>query len=224
MKSKIITILTLVIAISTLSFKKPEKKILFFGDSITNAGTHGEDAYINKIGYYANQDGLNPELINAGIGGNKVTDLFLRLKSDVLDKSPDIVVVYIGINDIWHKTLQGTGVSFSKFGGFYDAIVQELLKENIKVILCTPSVIGECTDFTNQNDGDLNKYSLWIKNYADSRDIPFINLRKSFLEYNLKHNSDNVSKGILTTDGVHLNKEGNDLVAKEMWTTIKALL
>ena len=219
------TVLILLLAIGTFSFKAPDKKkVLFFGDSITFAGTRGDDAYINKIGFYAKKDGLNPELINAGIGGDKVTDLFFRMGKDVLAKSPDVVIIYIGVNDIWHKSGAGTGTGFSKFGKFYDGIVQELLNNDIKVILCTPAVIGEHTDLTNQNDGDLNKYSLWIKNYAESNEIPFVNLRKSFQDYNLKHNSENKDRGILTSDGVHLNKEGNDLVAREMWVAIKPLL
>lgn len=220
MKTKLFFIL--ILAIGTISFKAPDKKkIVFFGDSITAAGTNGEDSYINKFGFYAKENNFSPELINAGISGNKVTDLYLRLEKDVLSQSPDIVVIYIGINDIWHKTTHGTGTDFDKFDDFYNGIIRKLQDGNIKVIICTPTVIGECTDFSNQNDGDLNKYSQWIRDYSKVNKIDLVDLRKAFLGYILEKNPANETKGILTTDGVHLNKIGNDLVAREMWKVIK---
>jgi len=48
-----------------------------------------------------------------------------------------------------------------------------------------------------------------------------IDLRKIFLAYNVANNPENKTKGILTTDGVHLNAKGNQLVADEMWKVIK---
>ncbi|MCK4920181.1 MAG: hypothetical protein KAS71_03995 [Bacteroidales bacterium] len=221
MRSKIIFIVLL--AMGTISFKAPEqKKIIFYGDSITAAGTRDDNAYINKFGFYAKEDNFSPKLINAGISGNKVTDLYLRLEKDVLSQSPDIVVIYIGVNDIWHKTTKGTGTDFNKFGEFYDEIVQKLLAENINVVICTPAVIGEKIDCSNQQDGDLNKYSQWIRDYAELNDLALVDLRELFLTYNRERNIENIAQGILTTDGVHLNTAGNDLVAKEMWGIMQA--
>ncbi len=71
----------------------------------------------------------------AGIGGNKVYDLYLRLEDDVLSKSPDIVVIYIGVNDVWHKASYGTGTDADKFEKFYRAIINKLQAANAKVIL-----------------------------------------------------------------------------------------
>jgi lysophospholipase L1-like esterase len=51
--------------------------------------------------------------------------------------------------------------------------------------------------------------------------LPLVDLRKIFLDYNAKNNPDNKTKGILTSDGVHLNAAGNQLVADEMWKIIK---
>jgi lysophospholipase L1-like esterase len=47
-----------------------------------------------------------------------------------------------------------------------------------------------------------------------------IDLRKRFLTYNLTHNTANKEAGILTTDKVHLNDEGNKLVAEEMYKAL----
>jgi isoamyl acetate esterase len=87
--------------------------------------------------------------------------------------------------------------------------------------LCTPAAIGEKTDFSNSQDGDLNEYSKIIRNLGAKNNLQLVDLRKSFLEYNLNNNPDNKDRGILTTDRVHLNAKGNQLVADEMWKLIK---
>ncbi len=53
--------------------------------------------------------------------------------------------------------------------------------------------------------------------------LPLVDLRKAFLDYDLKNNPENKDRGILTTDRVHLNAKGNQLVADEMWRAIKSL-
>jgi lysophospholipase L1-like esterase len=164
----------------------------------------------------------NPEyeLIGAGIGGNKVYDLFLRFEDDVLSKKPDVVVMYVGVNDVWHKQSSQTGTDPDKFIAFYTAMIKKLQASGIRVIVCTPAAIGERTDFSNAQDGDLNRYSNIIRELAQKYSCGLVDLRKAFLDYNLKNNPENKESGILTTDRVHLNPAGNKLVAELM---IKAL-
>ena len=206
-----------------MSFRGDRKKrVLFFGDSITAQGMQS-GGYVKRIDSLINAEGLGSkyETIGAGVSGNKVYDLYLRLEEDVLNKAPDIVVIYIGVNDVWHKQSAGTGTDFDKFGKFYQAIVNKLKAANIKVIISTPAVIGERTDFSNQLDGDLNLYSNWIKAFAAKENIPIVDLRKIFLTYNLSHNPENKELGILTKDRVHLNAVGNEIVAEAFWNVIK---
>jgi len=201
-----------------------KKKVIFFGDSITQAAVN-PGGYIVKIGELATADKVADrfDFIGAGIGGNKVYDLFLRMEDDVLSKAPDVVVIYVGVNDVWHKRSYGTGTDIDKFERFYTAIIKKLKAANCKIAVCTPAVIGERTDFSNELDGDLNQYSNVIRNLAKANGLPLIDLRKAFLDYNLKSNKDNKESGILTTDRVHLNEKGNALVADEMWKVLKTL-
>jgi lysophospholipase L1-like esterase len=204
------------------SFHRKPQKVIFFGDSITAAGAK-PGGYIVKMTEALAQKNLssNFELVGAGIGGNKVYDLYLRMDDDVLAQNPDIVFIYIGVNDVWHKTLSGTGTEIDKFGTFYTAIINKLLDRHIKVILCTPAVIGERTDFTNQQDGDMNAYSQVIRNLAQKFHCGLVDLREIFHNYELKNNPGNKESGILTLDKVHLNDAGNQLVADKM---LEALL
>ena len=89
------------------------------------------------------------------------------------------------------------------------------------MILCTPAVIGERTDFSNAQDGDLNRYSQLIRNLAKQYNCTLVDLRKEFLAYNLVNNPENKESGILTTDRVHLNATGNKLVAELMLKALK---
>lgn len=203
-------------------FVQPKKiKVVFFGDSITSQGA-GKNGYIQKMDSLIKLQGLgnNYELVGAGVSGNRVYDLYLRIENDVLDKKPDVVIIYIGINDVWHKTTTGTGTEPAKYEQFYRAIIKKLQAQNIKVIVCTPSVIGEKNDVTNLQDGDLNKYSNIVKGIAKSLSLPVCDLRAAFGDYLKTNNPNNVEKGILTVDGVHLTGAGNLLVANTMWQTI----
>ena len=190
------------------------QRVIFFGDSITELGVK-PDGYIVKIKERLEKDGKSNqyELMGAGVSGNKVYDLFLRLEDDVLRKNPAVVVLYIGVNDVWHKSLAGTGTDADKFEKFYSAILKKLQEKNIKPIVCTPAVIGEKNDCSNQQDGDLNKYSQIIRTLATKYNSSLCDLRKAFTEYSIKNNPTNKDSGILTTDKVHLNEKGNQLVA-----------
>ena len=212
-------ILLVILFIASIAMTMQKKtRILFFGDSITQAGV-GPQGYITKLNQLLKD--RNPdaqyELVGTGIGGNKVYDLYLRMDSDVLEKNPDVVVIWVGVNDVWHKASYGTGTDPDKFQRFYEAIIEKLQAKNIKVYLTTPSTIGERIDNSNQQDGDLNLYSNIIRKLASTMNCGLIDLRKAFLEYNLKNNSENKESGILTTDGVHLNEKGNEFVAEKMF-------
>ena len=213
---KALLITTLFWSMTSFIQDKP-KKVIFFGDSITQAGVQPK-GYICIIAQILEKQGLKDkyELIGAGIGGNKIYDLYLRLEDDVLNKKPDLVLIYIGVNDVWHKATSGTGTDADKFVKFYQAIINKIQANGAKVVLCTPAAIGERTDSSNMQDGDMNNYSNIIRDLAKKNNIRLVDLRKDFLDYNLKNNPENKEKGILTTDRVHLNDLGNQMVADKM--------
>lgn len=205
------------------SFHRKPQKVIFFGDSITELGARS-GGYIVKMISALEQKNLSSDyqLIGAGVSGNKIYDLYLRMDDDVLTQNPNVVFIFIGVNDVWHKTMYGTGTDIDKFEKFYIAIINRLLDRDIRVILCTPAVIGEKTDFTNQQDGDLNAYSQVIRNLAQKFHCGLVDLREIFHNYELKNNPGNKDRGILTVDKVHLNDAGNQLVADKMLEVLLA--
>jgi lysophospholipase L1-like esterase len=204
------------IALTSMTFKP--KRIIFFGDSITQQGV-SKNGYVTLIKQALDSTKYN--VIGAGIGGNKVYDLYLRLEDDVLNKKPDLVVIYVGINDVWHKQSSHTGTDYDKYLKFYQALINKIQGVGSKVVLVTPSVVGEKKDGTNELDADLNKYSEGIRTLAAKNNLPVCDLRKIFTEYEAKNNPEDKEKGVLTVDRVHLNETGNKLVADQLLPLVK---
>lgn len=221
MTKTILSLLVLSVTIFGFTRMQTKKKILFFGDSITQQGA-GPNGYIKKFDSLLHEKGMDGkyETIGAGVSGNKIYDLYLRMEDDVLARNPDAVVIFIGVNDVWHKRTSGTGTDAEKFEKFYNAIIKKLKDRNISVFLCTPATIGEKNDFTNELDGDLNKYAGIIRTIAKNNNCPLIDLRHEFLDYLKTNNPDNKDRGILTVDGVHLNMKGNIFVAQKMYQVL----
>ena len=222
MKLRSIIAILVLFLFAGFSTMQQKQRIVFFGDSITQAGVQPK-GYITVLGELMKQKGIADkyELVGAGIGGNKVYDLYLRVEDDVLAKNPQTVVIWVGVNDVWHKRTSGTGSDADKFERFYNALIKKLKDKNINVYLTTPAAIGEKTDYTNELDGDLNRYAAMIRQIAQKNNCQLVDLRKAFLEYNLANNKENRESGILTSDRVHLNEKGNQVVAEEM---LKALV
>jgi lysophospholipase L1-like esterase len=205
----------------TIELKKGDR-IVFLGDSITQAGV-GPKGYVTLIknALAEKQKDLALEVIGAGISGNKVPDLQKRLDKDVLQKKPALVVIYIGINDVWHgENDPKKGTPKDKFQDGLKDIITKIKAGGANVLLCTPTVIGEKTAGANKLDGLLDEYSDISRKVAKEMKVPLCDLRQAFLDYLKANNPDNKEKNVLTSDRVHLNDAGNRLVAA---TILKAL-
>lgn len=193
-----------------------DAKIIFLGDSITQSGVQ-PNGYVTivKQQIEKNYPNKNIEVVGAGISGNKVPDLQQRLQKDVLDAKPTCVVIYIGINDVWHSQ-SGRGTPKEEFENGLSEIIEKIKDVGAKVILCTPSVIGERVKKTNSLDKMLADYSAASRKLARKTDVKLLDLRRKILNHLRATNPLDREKNILTTDGVHLNAAGNAFVAQQM--------
>lgn len=211
----LIILLFMGVILMSMQNAKPVR-VVFFGDSITELGVQ-PGGYIDRMrNMLKEKNATNFQLIGAGISGNKVYDLYLRLEEDVLRQQPDWVFIYVGVNDVWHKKTHGTGTDPDKFEKFYVALIRKMQAQGIQVALCTPAVIGEKTAGKNELDADLDKFAQIIRKLSAQYGLPLCDLRRFFLDHLAQFNKENKEKGILTNDGVHLNEAGNQLVAEHM--------
>lgn len=201
---------------------KSGDRIVFFGDSITWAGS-GPEGYISIIRETLEKKRRDKdvEFINAGVSGDRVPDLKGRVENDVIARKPAIVFIYIGINDVWHFSLLRTGTPKDRYESGLREIIGKIAGAGARVILCTPSVIGEKRHGSNQYDAMLDEYAGISRKTAKDLNVRICDLRKAFIEYLKVNNPENKEIGILTSDGVHLNNKGNKLVAEQM---LKALV
>jgi len=156
------------------------KRILFQGDSITDCGRKREDFYGMGTGYPLLVKGAlgfdapgEYEVINRGIGGNRIVDLYARIKADFTNLKPDYLSIYIGVNDTWHEIAFGNGVDTDKFERIYAMLLDEitsaldmdteqkvltyLMNLGVTCIVSThrPSVLTMCTHAYRVEDGKI---------------------------------------------------------------------
>ncbi len=225
----LVSIWSLILLISSISFAKAPTvrlkagdRIVFFGDSITRAGTN-QSGYVTLIRQALDRKygALKIDVIGMGVNSNRVPDLQRRVDRDIAAWRPTIVVIYIGINDArtWEALPTGGTLPVAFESGLRE-VIAKCRNTGATVVLCTPSVIGERLHGTNTLDIRLDQYSEISRNLAKELNLPLCDLRKTFLDYIRTHNRHNAQRGILTYDRIHLNRAGNRLVAD---TTLKTL-
>jgi lysophospholipase L1-like esterase len=215
---------------------KDGERIVFLGDSITAQGVKA-GGYVDLIQKQiaTTRPSAGIEVIGAGISGNKVPDLQKRLDKDVLAKNPSVVVIYIGVNDVWHWEKHSVGTKIEDYRTGLEEIIGKIQAAKARVILCTPAVIGEAIPVlpdplpdsashleklqwhNRQADCEralmLDEYAAASRSAAKQSGAEFLDLRRAFLDYLKENNPSNKTRGVLTVDGVHMNAEGNRFVA-----------
>jgi lysophospholipase L1-like esterase len=190
---------------------KSPPHIVFVGDSITHQGG-ASGGYVDLI----KQAYPDRAIAYYGLSGGRVADLWTGKcnwsqtipYAAILKTAPTILVLYIGVNDIWHEPPTSPEV----FQSHLAELVSQAKQSGAIVILATPAVIGENRK-ENPKNPMLEEFSQLAEAVAAARSVIFCNLRQAFMDYLAMHNVADADRGILTTDGVHLNTAGNQLVA-----------
>jgi len=126
-------------------------KLLFIGDSIT-ACARQDDPEELGFGYVrmirdrlvARTPEAAPSVANRGTDSDRIADLERRWQRDVLDHAPDLLSIYIGINDVWHTLPpNGHGADLGAFVTLYRALLDQTRRAlpQTAIVLCEPSVL-----------------------------------------------------------------------------------
>ncbi len=214
-------------------------KILFQGDSITDAGRsrvmprYLGKGYVSYIAYNLMQEGYRHEIRNTGFGGNRICDIYARWEEDTLNIDFDMLSFMCGINDIGFQIREGKGINPSKWKFIYDRMLYEVMEKNpaAKLILMEPFILKrdlEDVDMSNQNDIFLN-YDLWrsqidergeiAKELADKYHAVFVPLGKVF-----DRKCQEVGVDKWTVDCIHPTPAGHKVIAEEWLKACKHLL
>ena len=208
------------------------KKIVMMGDSITEGGRspHGFITLLDQT-LKATYPGSKFDIDNVGVSGQKAPDMHKRFKRDVLDKHPEMVMISVGVNDVWHDFRKpdwsgrdasgrsGNGVKLDVHIHELEAMVMEAKSAGIKVVMLSPSVVYE--DLGCEENKRMSLYVDAQRKLAQKNKVPFVNLFKSFNSViGAFQKESGRSQLLLTTDGVHLNDQGNTLFASNILKTL----
>lgn len=200
-------------------------KILFFGDSITDMGRQREDtdpAFRMGVGYpnfIAGELGYTDpnayKFYNRGISGNRVVDLYARIKSDVWNLQPDVLSILIGVNDVWHEINGANGVDIERYERVYRAVIEDTRARfpDMKIILCEPFVLkGIATDGEERwaRFLEVKEYAKVVKKLSEECGTYFLPLQEALDEAAEKYGAANY-----LYDGVHPAPAGAHLIAGE---------
>jgi lysophospholipase L1-like esterase len=196
--------------------------ILFQGDSITD-GARGRNSDLNHIlghGYQyilagqllADNIGKNIEIINRGISGNRISDLYGRWQEDCLNLHPTVLSILIGINDIAFKYINGSGSDPDRFEKIYCNLIDEVLEHNPDTFL----VIME-PFYGVSPDPDIHAHYVpridamreKAKAVAEKYNAVFVPLQDVFDDYAKENDIFDV-----TWDGIHPTVLGHHFIAK----------
>lgn len=209
-----------------MNFKTGEK-IVLIGDSITEDGRFDDPkdigtGYVSLIHDYINEhlSGLQINVVNKGVGGDRVTDLAERWEEDVISEKPDWVSVSIGINDVWRQldNPDMEQVSPELFEKTYDELLHTLKEHTkAKLILMEPTIIEE--DVNSVGNALLKPYVEIVKKLANKYDAVLVSTHQTFLNFIEK-----TPKASMTTDGVHMNDLGRKLMATTWLVSTKVMV
>ena len=191
-------------------------KILFQGDSITDAGRDRRNYHQMGNGYpkyaAAALAGQFPEIsfefINLGISGNRTDQLFDRLYPDAIALKPDIISILIGINDIWHR-YDGVHVETTdaQIETNYRAILTHLREQTkAKIVMLSPYLL-DCEDKDRVREG-LKTVLPIIRRLAEEFADVYIPLDQLFEEALKKQ----PEPKFYSADGVHPNANGAQFI------------
>lgn len=197
-------------------------RILFQGDSITDCGRSREHDS-QKGGGYANfvsaqlsvEHPGEYQVINRAISGNRIVDLYARIKADLINLKPDVLSIHIGINDVWHEVEMSNGVDAEKFEKIYDMLLCEVKEAlpNIKIILLGAYVTkGRATEKAWEYfETEAKKRAESAKRLAEKHGCVFVDLQSEFDKAIERH-----PEPYWTMEGVHPTEAGHEII-KRAW-------
>lgn len=204
------------------------KTFLFQGDSITDASRNRDDEE-NNLGHgyafllaseFENNGKSKIRFINRGKGGDRITDVYARIKEDIINLKPDYMSILIGVNDVSHELTMSCGVSPKKFRMIYEMLIDEIKESlpEIKIIILEPFILkGVHTEkLWNAFNSEVGKMAEISKQIAEKYGFEFVPLQNKFNELCSDGNP-----GYWTADGIHPSLEGHRIIKEELQKVIE---
>lgn len=202
-----------------------DKTIVFFGDSITDSAksfnpNHSFGAgYVNMLKteievYYPE---LNIKIFNEGVGGNKTENLLERFNEAITSKNPDLVFLFIGINDVWHPYEAGSKPCNKDILERMTLLINKIKNLGSKVVLLTPFLFPAepFLEFFTELKPYFESYYKEYKEYLNENNLEYIDIYEILKPYSI------VAENHLTKDSVHPEIIGHGIIAQAVLEYLK---
>ena len=185
--------------------------IAFLGDSITQAGSY-DDGYIRLFEKVILNLGIEQyTFFERGVGGNTSADMLARVDKDVVAYHPTWTTYSAGVNDICYT---GKTQTLDQYKANVTATFDKLDACGTKVIVFTTTPISEQT-----GESPLDSYVTWLRTEANRRGYRIAEMNTAMKDELIARGATGSTPWKLTTDGIHLNADGNKIMA---WELLKA--
>jgi acyl-CoA thioesterase-1 len=202
-------------------------RIVMLGDSITQIG-EGPGGYVWLVRHYMNAlyPAQNIEVINAGISGNRSNDMLARYQTDVLDRKPDLVTISVGVNDVWHGFYDNhplgdgpRGIKLEDYRRNVEELVTKAEAIGARVVMLSATPIYE--EFGNNENAKQAHYNAALRDIARHHHLVYVDYQKPMREIVTSYRKRTGGRdNFLTVDGVHMNAEGNKVMAHTLLTAL----
>lgn len=204
------------------------KTFLFQGDSITDANRvdDNEDNFGLGCGYpllvaadFSENRRSELKFINRGVSGDRITDVYARIKEDIINLKPDFMSILIGVNDVAHELTMQCGVDTKKFEMIYGMLIEEIKEAlpDIKIIIMEPFVLkGSATsELWTDYKKEVKARGEAAKRAALKYGLCFVELQNKFDEACADGDT-----RYWSVDGVHPTAAGHQIIKEELMKTI----
>ncbi len=192
---------------------KKKSTILFLGDCITSGNrdyNNPDDignGYVARIADAIRNYRIN--VVNHGHDENRTINLLEDYEENIKNVNPDVVTIYIGMNDVWHHYTKGIETTNEEFEHNYRSLLEKIKNDlNIPIIIIEPFVIDITPEITKRREELWQKVDI-IRKLAREYASEYIALDGSFASACIKHPIDYYS-----LDGVHPTEEGHKFIAR----------
>lgn len=203
-------------------------RIYAFGDSITYGAWDSHGGWCDRLKSQLHQLKLNPnnkvkfQLFNLGIGGENSRSLLKRIEAEIKFRHrqdwPPIIIIATGGNDTRYLENEEAAISISEYANNLEKIIQigQQYTDKILIVGLAP-VEHDIQSFKNSflNNALLKKYDQILIDLAKKHHLAKVDLFTIF-----KSSTDH----LYSTDGVHPNDIGHQIIQKQVWAELKKIL
>jgi len=187
------------------------QRLVFAGDSITDAGRLRSDdrslgdGYVSLIADELTAQGADVVAINRGIAGDRAVDLERRWDQDVLAERPDVLTVYVGVNDMLRRFDSGDPTSAEAFEATYRRLLASV---RVPLLILVEPFFVPVRPEQHEWLADLDEKRAIVARLAEENGARLVLLHDAVTRAAAEQGADAV-----VPDGVHPTPVGSRLLA-----------